>query len=143
MAKPLRKFTEKPPEILEQIMEDCLDIIGVKLDEAKIKLLIRLIISGISNHYFFFPDDLIKLGFVEFYKNPDKDELFRVSILRDTESGVVNAETLWKYYKGDIKKEKEIKETLGNFLEDLISYSKEQEKEITQLTSQIEKRRRN
>lgn len=138
-----RKFKEEPPEKLEQIMEDCLDIIGVKLDEVKIKLLLRLIMSGIAYHYFVNPDDLIKVGFLSFSKIPDKDELFKVSIIRDEKSGVKNAETLWKYYKGDIKKEKEIKETLGNFLEDLINYSKEQEKEITKLTSQLEERRRN
>lgn len=138
-----RKFKEEPPEKLEQIMEDCLDIIGVKLDEVKIKLLLRLIMSGIAYHYFINPDDLIKVGFLSFSKIPEKDELFKVSIIRDEKSGVKNAETLWKYYKGDIKKEKEIKETLGNFLEDLINYSKEQEKEITKLTSQLEERRRN
>ena len=137
-----RKFSEKPPELLEQIMEDCLQIVGAKLNENQIKLLLRLIISGIAKYYFNNPDDLINLGFLKFTKSPDKDELFKVMIIRDENEGIVNAEALWRYYKGDIKKEKQIKETMTTFLENLIQYSKDQEKEITQSISQIEKRRR-
>ena len=137
-----RKFSEKPPELLEQIMEDCLQIVGAKLNENQIKLLLRLIISGIAKYYFKNPDDLINLGFLKFTKSPDKDELFKVMIIRDENEGIVNAEALWRYYKGDIKKEKQIKETMTTFLENLIQYSKDQEKEITQSISQIEKRRR-
>lgn len=137
-----RKFSEKPPELLEQIMEDCLQIVGAKLNENQIKLLLRLIISGIAKYYFKNPDDLINLGFLKFTKSPDKDELFKVMIIRDENEGIVNAEALWRYYKGDIKKEKQIKETMTTFLENLIQYSKDQEKEITQSISHIEKRRR-
>ena len=137
-----RQFTEKPPELLEQIMEDCLKIVGAELNENQIKLLLRLIISGIAKYYFKNPDDLINLGFLKFTKSPEKNELFKVLIIRDEEAGVTNAEALWRYYKGDIKQEKQIKETMNNFLENLINYSKAQEEEITKSISQIEKRRR-
>ena len=136
-----RKFNKEPPEILENILKEGLDVIGVEMEEDKVKLLLRLIISGIANHYFYKPDDLIDVGFLRFCKSPDKDELFRVNILRNKESGVVNAETTWKYYTGQLQQEKDFKGILENFIEELIDYSQEQELDITHLTSKIQKKK--
>ena len=137
-----RKFIEKPPDIIEEVTRESLRIIGLEdIEEGKIKLLSRLIISGIANHYFKNPDDLIKMGFLQFEKSPDKSELFKVTILRNQEAGVINADTLWKYYKGELHQEAKFKEILDSFLEDLINYSQNQEISITQLTSRLQKRK--
>ena len=137
-----RKFIEKPPDIIEGVTRESLKIIGLEdIEEGKIKLLSRLIISGIASHYFKNPDDLIKMGFLQFEKSPDKNELFKVIILKDQSAGVVNADTLWKYYKGELHQEAKFKEILDSFLEDLINYSQNQEISITQLTSKLQKRK--
>lgn len=136
-----RQLIEKPSEILEKITEDCLDLVGVKLKGEKIKLLIRLLISGIANHYFQNPDDLINMGFLSFQKSPDKTELFRVNLIKDADAGVVNAETVWRYYNGSLGREQQFRQILNSFLENLINYSQEQEIEITKSISQLEKRK--
>ena len=137
-----RQFRERPPEDIENITKESLKIIGIKdIEEGKVKLLSRLIMSGIANHYFHYPDDLIRMGFLQFEKSPDKNELFKVTILKNKEAGVVNADTLWKYYKGELHQEAKFKEILDNFLEELISYSQTQEINITQLTSRLQKRK--
>lgn len=137
-----RQFRERPPEDIESITKESLKIIGIEdIEEGKVKLLSRLIMSGIANHYFHYPDDLIRMGFLQFEKSPDKNELFKVTILKDKEAGVVNADTLWKYYKGELHQEAKFKEILDNFLEELISYSQTQEINITQLTSRLQKRK--
>ena len=136
-----RKFIERPPEDIEDIVKESLSIIGEKLNKDKIKLLTRLIISGIAYYYFINPDNVINLGFLTFQKSPDKDELFKVGMIRDIESGVTNAGTLWKYYKGELKQEAQFKEAINNFFRELIDYSQGQEIEITKLTSKIGKRK--
>lgn len=137
-----RKLIEKSPDIIERVTEESLKIVGIEdVDKGKVKLLIRLIISGLAYHYFNNPDDLIKMGFLQFEKSPDKDELFKVTILRDKDAGVINADTLWKYYKGELRQEEKFKEILDNFLEGLIAYSQAQEINITQLTSKLQKRK--
>ena len=137
-----RKFIEKPPDIIERVTGESLKIVGIEeVPEGKVKLLSRLIISGIANHYFQNPDDLIKMGFLQFEKRPDKNELFKVTIIKDKEVGVINADTLWKYYKGELHQEAKFKEILDNFLEGLIAYSQTQEINITQLTSRLQKRK--
>lgn len=137
-----RKFIEKSPDIIERVTEESLKIVGIEdVDKGKVKLLTRLIISGLAYHYFNNPDDLIKMGFLQFEKSPDKDELFKVTILRDKDAGVINADTLWKYYKGELRQEEKFKEILDNFLEGLIAYSQAQEINITQLTSKLQKRK--
>jgi hypothetical protein len=139
-----RKFIEKPPDILERVTEESLKIVGIEdVDEGKVKLLTRLIISGLAYYYFNNPDDLIKMGFLQFEKSPDKNELFKVTILKDKETGVINADTLWKYYKGELHQEAKFKEILDDFLEGLIAYSQSQEVNITQLTNRLQKKRRN
>lgn len=137
-----RKLIEKSPDIIERVTEESLKIVGIEdVDKGKIKLLTRLIMSGLAYYYFNNPDDLIKMGFLQFEKSPDKDELFKVTILRDKNAGVINADTLWKYYKGELRQEEKFKEILDNFLEGLIAYSQAQEISITQLTSKLQKRK--
>ena len=137
-----RKFIEKSPEDIERVTRESLKVIGIEeIDEGKVKLLSRLMISGIANHYFHNPDDLIRMGFIQFEKSPNKDELFKVSILRDTETGVVNADTLWKYYRGELHQEAKFKEILDNFLNELIDYSQSQEISITQLTNKLHRKK--
>ena len=135
-----RKFKEREPIIIENIVKESLNIIGMEMEEGKTKLFLRLLMSGIAFHYFKNPDDLIRVGFLQFEKSPEKSELFKVTLLKDTESGVINAETLWKYYKGELRQEAQFKQILDNFLEELIVYSQEQEIDITQLTSNLQKR---
>lgn len=137
-----RKFKEREPEILENILKESLGIIGVEMEEGKSKLLLRLLTSGIAYHYFKNPDDLIKVGFLQFRKSPEKNELFKVTLLKDKESGVINAETLWQYYKGELRQKAQFKQVLENFLEELITYSQEQEIDITQLTSKLREKKR-
>ena len=133
-----RKFIERSSKEVEEIVEESLKIVGIETTKDKAKLLARLVISGIANHYFKNPDDLIRMGFLQFEKSPNKDELFKVMIIRDKETGVVNAETLWRYYKGELRQEAQFKQILDNFLKELIEYSQAQEIDITQLTSQIQ-----
>lgn len=137
-----RKFIQKPPDIIENIMKESLKVVGIEdIEDGKVKLLSRLVMSGIANHYFKHPDDLIRVGFLQFEKSPDKNELFKVTIIKDQTAGVVNADTLWKYYKGELHQEAKFKEILDSFLEDLISYSQEQEINITQLTHKLQTRK--
>lgn len=137
-----RELVEKPAIILEDITKKCLKKIGVtNLDDDKIRLLLRLIISGIGYHYFEFPDDLIDVGFLRFKKNPDKNELFNVNIIRSKKDGVINAQTLWRFYKGDLQREQVLRNSLESFLTNLINYSQQQEIEITQSISQLEERK--
>ena len=137
-----RKFIEKPPDIIEKITEESLKIVGINnLSNGKVKLLSRLFISGIAYYYFNNPDTLIKIGFLQFEKSPIKDELFKVTIIKSVEQGIINANTLWKYYKGELRQEAKFKEILDNFLEGLIEYSQAQEINITQLTSNLQKRK--
>lgn len=136
-----REFKQKEATVLEQVMKQCLEIVGAKLEENQIKLLLRLYTSGIAYHYFLNPDDLIDVGFLRFGKSPEKEELFKVTLIRDEDSGVVNAKTLWKYYKGDLSREQQFKNILDSFLKNLINYSQQQEIEITKSISKIEKRK--
>ena len=137
-----RVFREKPAEVIEKIIERSLNIIGAEFNEGQTKLFLRLIISGIANHYFHNPDDIINVGFLRFEKSPDKNELFKVTIIKNQEVGVVNAETLWEYYNGELRQKQQLKEVLNNFLEELISYSQAQEIDITNLTNSIERKKR-
>lgn len=138
-----RKFKEVPPKILENIMKESLSYVGITdMEEGRIKLLLRLLMSNIGNYYFKNPDDIINIGFLKFEKSPDKDELFRVCIKRDTNSGILNAQTLWEYYNGNLVRERLCKEVVEDFLEGLINYSQEQEMNIMDLTNNIEKEKK-
>ena len=138
-----REFIKRTDEIFEDITKKSLGIVGIEADKNKVKLLIRLILSGIAQHYFYNPDDIIDVGFLQFSKNPDKDELFKVNIIKSVEDGVFNADTLWKFYSGELHQQQKCKEILENFLTDLIEYSQEQEVAITKLTTKLKKKRRN
>ena len=138
----MREFKKREPEIIETIVKESLDAISVDMEPEKVRLLARLIISGIGSHYFFNPDDLIDMGFLRFQKSPDKDELFKVTLLRNEDSGIINAETLWRYYKGDLYSEIQFQKIMDKFLHELIDYSQEQEIEITSLTSKLQQKKR-
>ena len=137
-----RKLRKVNKEVLESIIRDSLERVGIKtIEEDKVALLTRLIMSGIGNHFFNSPDDLIDVGFVRFKKNPEKDELFAVEIIRDEKSGIVNADTLYRYYTGNLTSEKAIKQTMEGFVNELLNYSQKQSNDITKLTSNLKERR--
>lgn len=137
-----RVFKEESAEVIEKIIERSLNIIGAEFNKGQTKLFLRLIISGIADHYFHNPDDIINVGFLRFEKSPDKNELFKVTIIKNQEVGVVNAETLWEYYNGELKQKQQLKEVLNDFLKELISYSQAREIDITNLTNSIERKKR-
>jgi hypothetical protein len=136
-----RKRTYKPASYIENIMKISAMTIGVHISDDKLRLLSRLFISGIADRFFEHPDDIVDMGFLRFEKSPDKDELFKVMIIRNSDIGIVNAGSMWKYYKGELTQGKEFKKIFDSFLSELINYSKEQELEITKLTSDIQKRK--
>lgn len=138
-----RKLIYKNSEELEKLLDDCLIFTGFKkLSKDIIKLLIRLVFSKIGYYFFLNPDDVINVGFMQVQKSPDKDELFKVKIIRDAKAGVINADTLQKFYNGDLAREKNLKETLTDFLSNLINYAQEQEEEITNSINLMETKRK-
>ena len=74
-------------------------------------------------------------------KSPDVEELYKVTIQKNFEAGVINAETLWKYYTGELIRESNFKEIIENFMTELINYSQEQEINISRITSKLEHRK--
>lgn len=133
-----RKFKTRPPTDIENIVRACLRHIGVTdLKNNQIALLTRLIFSGIASYFFYEPDNLINMGFIQFKKNPEKEQLFAINILNSPRDGVFNAETLCKYYKGELKLESELMKTLEEFVKDLLQYSQDQEENITELTRKL------
>lgn len=133
----MRQQTVQPNNILEGLMQDCIKVIDVDLPEDKSKLLVRLFLSALARHFFIHPDDIFNLGFVHLEKSPKKEELFTMTLIKSPKDGVVNANTLWKYYNGELLKEFKFKEIMENFFQELIDYSQDQEVEITELTSNI------
>lgn len=130
-----RKIQQMEASVLEKVVEDSLNRIGCKLPEDKTKLLLRLIISGISNHFFELPDTEINVGFMKFKKSPNLDELFTVEIIRNEE--VINAKSLYKYYKGELITEKELKNIVEGFVNELVVYSQNQSNNINRLTGKL------
>lgn len=140
MARRLKKVNE---EVLRPIIEDSFERVGIEgVTREKLALLFRLVSGGIANYFFHSPDDLIEVGFLRFKKNPDKNELFAVEIIRDDNAGVVNADTLYRYYTGDLSSEKALQNTMNNFVNELLSYSQAQSDSITNLTGKLKKRRK-
>lgn len=138
-----RKITKIDKKVLEDIVKESIIKVGLKgLNEGKAALLLRLIISGIGNYFFISPDTEIDVGFIKFKKNPEKDELFTVDILRNGEEGIINADTLYRYYKGELAKEGELKKALEGFVGELLAYSQEQETSISRLTSRLSNKKR-
>lgn len=139
----VRKQEKINPKLLEGIVRDSLASVGIEEEnKEKSAILLRLFLSGIGQHFFHHPDDIFEVGFLRLEKSPDKDELFKVKILRNPEEGIINAETLWKYYRGEILQENKFREVIEGFMTELIRYSQEQEINITNLTSTIEKKKR-
>ena len=136
-----RKLTKVSNKIIEEIVESSIKRTGIKkVSKKQAALLIRLICSGIANHFFHNPDDLIDVGFIRFKKNPTKEEIFAVDLIPNNE-GVINADTLYKYYKGDLIAAEKIKETMENFVNELLSYSQNQNNKITNMTSKLQERK--
>ena len=112
------------------------------MPDNNVSLFIRLLFSGLSSYFFRNPDDIIDLGYMRLKKNAEVDELFAVEILRDKEESVVNADTLYKFYKGELISEKEIKKVVEGFANELLSYSEMQNEKISNLTYKLNKRRK-
>lgn len=140
MSRKLNKVTE---EIIISLLRDSLKRSGLdNLPDNNVSLFIRLLFSGISSYFFRNPDDIIDLGYMRLKKNVEVDELFAVEILRDREESVVNADTLYKFYKGELISEKEIKKVVEGFANELLSYSEMQNEKISNLTYKLNKRRK-
>ena len=135
-----RKIKEYKAIEIEEIVEECFKRIGVQnAKKEQIALFTRLLFSGIAKYFFFNPDNAVNVGYLRFSKSPDIDELFRVHIMRNGKVGIVNAETLWQYYKGDIIHKEKIEEVVNNFVSELLDYSQQQEKDISKLTQKLKK----
>ena len=133
-----RKLKRAKKEELENILKDCLKRVKVgELKEGRSEWLFRLLMSGIAKYFFEQSDNVVDVGFIRFKKNPEKEELFAVEIIKDEKIGITNAETLWRYYTGELSSEKELKSIIGNFVNELLKYSQNQEEEITNLTGKL------
>jgi len=133
-----RKIEQLSSSVIEEITKESLKRIGFEIkkeDEDKVKLLLRLIISGIANHFFELPDTEIDVGFMKFKKNPNLDELFTVDIIRNQE--IANASRLYKYYKGELLTEKALKDIVEGFVNELAVYSQNQNNKIGKLTNSL------
>ena len=135
-----RIIEEKKVSVLEQIVYDSLHHIGLTdANPSHAALLLILILSGIGQHFFYEPDTNFRLGFIDIRKSPDKDELFTVNIIRSEENNIVNADTLWKYYTGELIKESQLKEVLDKFVHELLLYSQSQEESIMMMADKLKK----
>ena len=132
-----RKIKERSRSVLEEIVRDSLFHVGLKPSVSQAALLLRLIFSGIGRHFYFEPDTRFKIGFINIEKSPDVDELFRVLITRSPEDKVINADTLFKYYMGDLAREEKMRDLLDTFVNELLAYSQAQEISITSMTTNI------
>ena len=139
MARKLKKVNGA---VFEQLVKDSFERVGIEsVDKDRIALFARLVLGGIANYFFNSPDDLVEIGFFRFKKNPEKEELFAVEIIKNEEAGIINADTLYRYYTGDLTSEQAIKKTMNNFVNELLTYSQSQNSSITKLTSKLKKRR--
>ena len=135
-----RKFTTIKDRVLEEIVRDSALRVGIgALNETQTAMLIRLIFSGISNYFYNSPDNVVELGYMKVRKNPEKEQLFAVDLQENNADSISNAETLYRYYKGDMKAEKELKETMNTFINELLIYSQVQSNNITKLTGKLRK----
>lgn len=134
----VRKIKKVKPEVITDIFTDSCKRIGIgDVDKDKQALLLRLLISGIGSHFFFNPDTEIEIGYLKFKKSPNIDELFNVEIIRNKDEGVVNAETLYRYYRGEMIVAKELKKVIETFAEELVSYSQSQQNRINKLEGKL------
>ena len=134
-----RKLKKASREKIEQIIIESLESVGIRdVKDSKAALLTRLIISGIGNYFFSKPDNVVNVGFIKLSKSPNKDELFTAEIIRNEEVGIKNAETLWRYYTGEMITETKLKEVVEDFVSELLVYSQEQEQKITKLANKLQ-----
>lgn len=122
-----RTIEERPISEIENLFINSFKRAGIKATDMQVSLLLRLFLSSVGNYFFFNPDTSYRIGFIEVSKSPDKDELFNVKIIRSPENNIVNANTLWQFYTGDLIREKQLKSLLDTFVQELINYSQAQE----------------
>ena len=133
-----RKFKKRQATDIEDIVAESLARIGVKnLSDEQVALLARLIFSGVARYFFMSPDNEIEMGFLKIIKNPDKEQLFAVNIRKSENEGIYNAKSLWKYYRGELVVEAELKSIMEEFVQNLLDYSQAQEQSISKLTRKI------
>ena len=132
-----RKIEKRKTTELELILIDCLKDIGIKATKDQACLLLRLMMSALGRHFFYNPDTEFQVGFMKFQKSPDIDELFNVHIIRSPENEVINAESLYRFYTGDVVREQQLRNTLDQFVSSLLQYSQQQEIDIMNTTSKI------
>lgn len=136
-----RKLTKVNNQIILDIISFALKQTGIRdVSDDQSALLIRLICSGIANYFYNNPDDLIDLGFMRFKKNPKKEEVFAVELITDEKEGITNADTLYRYYKGDLNSEKQLKEMMEKFVNELLVYSQNQNNKIIYTTSKLQRK---
>lgn len=136
-----RKLSKAESKIIEDITEQSLKQVGIKkFSKNQVALLIRLFCSGIADYFYDNPDNIIEIGFLKFKKNPEKEEVFAVDLITNEQEGVTNANTLYRYYKGDLWAESRLKETMNNFVNELLSYSQSQSNKITSMTSKLQRK---
>lgn len=134
-----RKLTKVNKEVIESIVEDSLRRAGIKkVKKEAAAILLRLIVSGIANYFYDNPDDFIDVGFIRFKKNPQKEEVFAVDLLANEQEGVINADTLNRYYKGELIAEEKLKGLMDGFVNELLFYSQAQNDKITNMTSTLQ-----
>ena len=132
-----REIREESLSKLEKVVGDSLAHVGLGATCEQTALLLRLIFSGIGSHFFYDPDTKFRIGFIDIEKSPDADELFKVSLVRSAEDKIINADTLYKYYKGELAREEKLKEVLDVFVNELLNYAQAQEISIAALTEKI------
>lgn len=132
-----RKIEERSLSIIEKVVGDSLRQVGLEASNEQTALLLRLIFSGIGSHFFFDPDSKFKIGFIEIAKSPNIDELFNVNIIRSEQDKVINADMLYKYYKGDLAREEQLKTVLDTFVNELLAYAQGQEVSIASTMNTI------
>lgn len=139
MARKVKKVSK---EIIEDLIQKSFRHIGIDVKEDQCNLFLRLFIGIIADYFFNSPDDEIEVGFVKFKKNPEKLELFSVELIPNEEIGIINADTLYRYYTGDLGSAEILKETMDRFINELLIYSQNQSNKITVLTNKMQGRRR-
>ena len=130
-----RKIEKVDASVLENIVAESFKRLGIEANEEQIKLVFRLIISGIAYHFFVSPDTEVEVGFTKFNKSPNLDDLFTVEIIRNAD--IYNAKALYKYYRAEYTNEQRIKNIVEEFVDDLLVYSQQQDFEINGLTNSL------
>lgn len=142
-----RKYALMLPQEIEDIVKECLIRVGIKsTSNNQVALLTRLIFSGIAEYFYKQPDNKVQMGYIEFMKNPEKEQLFAVNLLKSEGSGVINADTLWRYYKGELATQAQLKGIIDEFVHNLLEYAQTQEQDIIDInnrtTVELTKKRR-